>query len=115
MNALFIVAIGIIALIWLLVTFFNDETIWDWFLGAPYQPRSTIPYDQSYVPPPPLPPRVRRNFGRHHNPISLEFDVVCKSDFEQLDDRTWQCPLCGLVRFEKTDVKPNSGLQAPGQ
>lgn len=104
MNEIFIFVVGIIALIFLLVTFFNDETIWDWFIGEPYQPRSTIPCDPQAIllpPPPPVPPRARRNFGKHHNPISLEFDLVCASDFEQLDNRTWQCPLCGLLRFEK--------------
>ena len=85
--------------LWILVNAMSQDhsTIWDWLEGGGYQPRSAIPLELL----PPTKPKVRRNFGAHHNPLSLLY-WDCKSDFEQVDERTWQCPVCGLIQFEKT-------------
>lgn len=53
---------------------------------------------------PPVAPLLRRNFGKHHNPASLAVGE-CQSDFERLNLRTWQCPVCKLVRYQREDEK----------
>jgi len=84
--------------LWILVNAMSQDrsTIWDWLEGGGHQPRSVIPLE----PLPPPKPKVSRNFGAHHNPLSLLY-WNCQSDFEQVGERTWQCPVCGLIQFEK--------------
>lgn len=98
---------------WLLVLL-RSERFWDWILGVDFLPETYNQPDRPelytslfrpYVPPAPAPPRVRRSFGQHHNPLALEA-AECQEEFEQLDERTWQCLACKLVRFEKPGAVP---------
>lgn len=42
--------------------------------------------------------KPRQDFGKHRNPLAR---MDCKGDFVQVDARTWQCPICKLIRFQK--------------
>jgi hypothetical protein len=88
----------------------RSDAFWYWIFGLespsksyerkPYIPRPwplAIP-----APSEPEPPkaRIKKDLGPHHNPSSLNTGD-CKEAFEQFDMRTWQCPKCLLLHFEK--------------
>lgn len=92
-------------------SWFNQDSFWDGVFGIEQQPKPWVLEDSgpkySWETPkvptitmePPA-PRLRRSFGQHSNPALLD-SPVCQEEFEQFDSRTWQCPKCGLLRFEK--------------
>lgn len=49
----------------------------------------------------PVPPAVLQDFGEHRNPLISSTLPMCKEKFVQVNARTWQCPSCKLVRFQR--------------
>ena len=117
MSPLAVIALflGLYALLRLL----RSQRFWDWILftdlrfelfpssyeqsGRPlvYPPKSTVLTLHEAVVIKSL-PKACKNFGPHHNPLSFENDL-CNASFEQVDARTWQCPACQLLHFEKSE------------
>lgn len=102
MLTLFLTVLGLFLAFYWIAHWMRSQAFWDWLfnLEEPRDarlPRPLVPY----APPTPLvPPMVKKDFGRHRNPL-LESRKFCQTAFEQLDERTWQCPSCQLVHFEK--------------
>lgn len=84
----------------------RSDSFWEWaFDLEPSSKASPYEYKDPEPPPPPAPPLPRRDFGPHHNPLSIGQDM-CQSPLEQHGTRAWQCPVCHLVKFEKPEGKP---------
>jgi hypothetical protein len=112
MPFLSVVALGLF--LYLLLRLLRSQRFWDWVLGGDLKfelfPNSHEQSGRPLIYPPspltfpetpaPAPPKVYRNFGSHHNPLALTAGA-CVENFEQLDARTWQCPTCKLLHFEK--------------
>lgn len=70
----------------------NEPWLFDEESYTPAAPRT--------VPPAPAVVIVRRDFGTHTNPLKGQ---PCSEQFTQINARTWQCPSCGLIRFQREE------------
>jgi hypothetical protein len=109
MDAFLIIAFLLVGLYWFLRWLRSDQ-LWSWLFGL--DDVHVLPNSRKGLEPylPPVPVRARHNFGVHYNPTgALGADGLgieaCTSDFEQHDERTWQCPKCLLVRYERPEAK----------
>lgn len=90
-------------------TLLRSDRVWYWILGVDgsYRPDAAA-FDYAPIehvpkaleaPPALAPPRLRRHFGEHRDPLSLGASKICMAEFEQMDARTWQCTACHLLQF----------------
>jgi len=84
-------ALVIGVLLWWAYYTLNSEDFWgETFDMSPRPPKA------------PSKPRLYRTFGPHVNPLALQLNYdECDGEFEQMDERTWQCVRCQLLHFEK--------------
>jgi hypothetical protein len=103
----FLIVIAVLLGIYWMALWMSTDHFWSWLFGLDEPSKGWNYYTPPYEPPAPPAPRVvlpRKSFGAHHNPLGLT-PGDCQGEYEQFDARTWQCTLCGLIRFEKPEGK----------